>query len=174
MEKIELLEKNKNKILNFGIILLALFIAFQVYKSTDERINTLTGKKNEELKKNAVLQEIAALEKKIEGYKKVFAEKDMSSIVETISTIARSSSVDIVSIKPIEKETSADYVKLTFLITVSSPNYHLLGNFISQIEADKDVYMVSEVSINSADPENMKEGANRDLRVNLKISTVSY
>ena len=55
MDKIELLEKNKNKILNFGIILLALFIALQIYKSVDQQINSLTVKKNEELKKNRVM-----------------------------------------------------------------------------------------------------------------------
>ena len=174
MEKIELLGKNKNKILNFGIILLALFISFRIYKSVDQQVNMLIVKKNDELKKNKVTEEIAALEKKIVGYKKVFTRKDMSSVVEAISNIAKGSSVNIVSIKPVGEEAAGDYARSTFLITVSSPNYHSLGNFISQIEASKDIYMVGEVSINLADSENMKEGANKDLSVNLKINTISY
>ena len=174
MIKIELLERNKNKILNFGIILLALFIAFQIYKSADVRINTLTSRKDDELKKNRVIENIAALEKKIEGYKKVFAKKDMSSIVEAISNIAKNSSVNIVSIKPITEEAVAGYVKSSFLMTVSSLGYHSLANFISQIESNKDIYMVDEVNINSADFTASKEGINTNLSVNLKISTISY
>ena len=174
MEKIELLERNKNKILNFGIIILALFIAFQIYRSVDQRINTLAAKKNDELKKDRVMDEIASLEKKIEGYKKVFARKDMSSIVEVISSIAKGSSVKIISIKPIGEEAGADFIKASFLITVSSPDYHSLGNFISQIEADKDIYMIGEASINSPDSKHVIEGASTDLSANLKISTISY
>ena len=174
MDKIELFEKNKNKILNFGIILLAVFIALQIYKSVDQQINSLTVTKNEELKKNRVMEDIAALEKKIEGYKKAFDKKDMGSVVEAISNIAKASSVNIVSIKPIGEETSADYLKLSFLITVSSPDYHSLGNFVSQIEGNKNIYMVNEVSIKSADPENAADGAKANLNVILKVSTISY
>ena len=174
MIKIELLERNKNKILNAGIILLALFIALQIYKSVDQQINTLTGKKSDELKKNRVVEEIAALEKKMERYEKVFAKKDMSSIVEAISSIAKSSSINIVSIKPIAEKPSAAYTRSSFLLTVNSPDYHSLGNFVSKIEASKDIYMVGEVSINLADSKTSMEGTNTGLNVNLKVSTISY
>lgn len=174
MERNDLFEKNKSKLLNSGIIILAVFIAFQIYKTADQNINTLTIKKNDELERNRVTEEIAGLEKKIEIYKSIFPEKDMGSMVEAISNIAKNSSVNIVSIKPIGEEAGADYLKTSFLITVSSPGYHSLGNFISQIEANKDIYMVGEVGINSADSRTSIEGTNTDLSVNLKISTISY
>ena len=174
MEKMELLEKNKNKIINFGIIFLALFISLQIYKSDEQQIHALIREKSDEQKKNSVTEEVAVLEKKIEGYKKVFAKKDMSSVVEAISTIAKSNGVNIVSIKPIREEANADYVKSTFLIAVSSPDYHSLGNFISQIEASKDVYMVSEVSVRLADSRKSTESINTELSVNLRISTIAY
>lgn len=174
MEKIELLEKNKNKVLNIAIILFALLIVFNIYKSSDEQLNLLTAKKKDELKKNRVMEEIAVLEKKIEGYKKVFAEKDMGSIFDAISSIAKNNSVKIISIKPVGKETGADYSETSLLITISSPNYHSLGNFISQIEANKDIYSVSEVSIDSADSKSLTEGESTDLNVILKINTISY
>jgi len=174
MDKIELFEKNKNKILNFGVILLALFVAFQIYKSDDARLNSLIQQKEDELKKNRALAEIAGLEKKIEGYKKIFVKEDVGSVIDTISNIAKNCSIKIISIKPGNGETYSDYIKSAFLITVSAPNYHSLGNFISQIESYKDIYMVDEVSIAAAENNQPSENTNTNLNVDLKISTISY
>jgi len=174
MEKIELFEKNKNKFLNFGVIILALFIAFQIYKSADEQVNSLARQKEEELKKNKAVEEIAGLEKKIDGYKKIFVKEDVGSVIDTISNIAKNSSVKVISIKPGNGESFPDYIKSVFLITVSTPNYHALGNFISQIESYKDIYMVDEVNIASAENDQATGSINTDLNVNLKISTISY
>ncbi len=173
MEKIELSEKNKNKILNFGIIILALFIAFQIYKSSNEQVDILKNMKRNEIEKNKAMDKIAGLEVKIEGYKKVFTKKDISYVLDVISKIAKSSSVKFISIKPMEEERNFDYVRSSFLITVSSSDYHSLGNFISQIEASNDIYLVGEVNINYSDSNYAIEGNNTVLTLNLKISTIS-
>jgi len=167
MEKIELSEKNKNIILNFGIILIALFIAFQIYKSEEGQINALIQQKSDELKKNKASEEIAGFEKKIDAYKKVFVKKDFGSVMNAISNIAKDSSVRIISMRPGDEEKLADYIRSTFLITLSTPSYHALGNFISQVERDKDIYFVSEVNIISTE-------SNKDLKVDLKITAISY
>ncbi len=174
MEKIELFEKHKNKVLNFGVIILALFTAFQIYKSADKQLNSLIQQKDEELKKNKAAEEIAGLERKIGGYKKIFVKEDVGSVIDTISNIAKNCLIKIVSIKPGNEEAYPDYVKSAFLITVNTPNYHSLGNFISQIESYKDIYMVDEVSIASAEIKQPFESTNTNLNVNLKISTISY
>lgn len=174
MEKIELFEKHKNKVLNFGVIILALFIAFQIYKSANERVNFLIQQKDDELKKNRAAEEIAAFERKIEGYKKIFVKEDVGSVIDTISNIAKNCSIKIVSIKPGDEKAYPDYIKSVFLITVSAPDYHTLGNFISQIESYKDIYMVDEVAIALAENKQPLESASRNLNVNLKISTISY
>ncbi|MDD5465466.1 MAG: type 4a pilus biogenesis protein PilO [Candidatus Omnitrophica bacterium] len=174
MGKIEVFEKNKSKVLNLGVVILALFIAFQIYKSADERVNSLIQQKDEELKKNKAAEEIAGLERKIEGYKKIFVKEDVSSIINTISNIAKNCSIKIVSIKPSNEEVYPDYIKSVFLITVSTPDYHSLGNFISQIESYKDIYMVDELGIASAENKQSLESANMNLNVNLKISTIFY
>lgn len=174
MEKNALFEKNKNKVLNFGLIILALFIAFQIYKAADQQVNSLIQQKGDELKKNKAAEEIAGFEKKIEVYKKIFFKEDVSSVVDTISNIAKNSSIKIVSIKPGNDEAYPDYIKSVFLITVSAPSYHSLGNFISQIESYKDIYMVDEVSIASAEINQPFESKNTNLNVNLKISTIAY
>ncbi len=54
------------------------------------------------------------------------------------------------------------------------PNYHSLGDFISQIESYKDIYMVDEVSIAAAENNQPSENKNTNLNVDLKISTISY
>ncbi len=174
--KVEVLIKNKNKILNFGIIFLALIIAFQIYKSGNQRINSLIQEQEYELKKNKVSEDIAGLEKRIEGYKKNLVKKEMGSVMDSLSNIAKNSSVKISSIKPINDEVYGDYVKSSFLITVSAPDYHSLGNFISRVESYKDIYFIDEVSMSMGflESNQIKGKMGAGLRVNLKISTISY
>ena len=174
MEKLELLERSKNDILNVGVILLALFIAFQIYKSTDEKVTTLKTKQNDELKKNEVMDEISILEKKVEKYQRFFAKKDMSYVVNAISDIARNCSINITSIRPSGQEAGDDYTRPVFLLVLTAPDYHSLGKFISQIEDSKDVYMVGGVSIASGISGDVTGGNEMNLKVTLRISTISY
>jgi len=174
MVKIELFEKHKNIILNLAILIFAVFIALQFYKSGEKQINSLISQTKDELKKNMTIEEIISLENKFEGYKKVFVKKDMSSVMNTLSNIAADSGVTIVSIKPAEEEVNKDYIKTSFLVTLITPNYHSLGNFISQVEKNKDIYMVDEMSIRSTTSASEIKDSQANLNINLKISTISY
>lgn len=174
MEKNGLFEKNKNNILNLGIVILALFIAFKIYKGIEEQMDSLTRQKDNELKKNEAVEKIAGLEKKIDGYKKVFVKKDPGVVIDTISVIAKKCAVKVVSIKPAGEEARADYIKSSFSITIRAPDYHALGNFVSQIESYQDVFLVDEIKISSAIAARAAEGAGKELEINLKISTISY
>ncbi len=174
MEKNALFEKNKNNIFNLGIVILALFIAFQIYKGVDEKLSSLAQQKDNELKKNEASDEIAGLEKKIDSYKKVFVKRDLSAVIETISSIAKKCSVKVSSIKPYREEAYPDYIKSSFEITIDAPDYHALGNFVSQVESYQDIYFVDEVGINPVVFGQDAKGTGSDLKVNLKISTVSY
>ena len=75
MINLYLMERNKNKIANFGIIILALLIALQFYRSANNRISSLIQQQNEEREKNKIAADIAFFEKKSETYKKVFVKK---------------------------------------------------------------------------------------------------
>ena len=172
MEKNGLFEKNN--ILNLGIVILALFIAFQIYKGAQKQMNSLVLERDDELKKNEAAEEIAGLEKKIDEYKKVFVKKDPGAVIDTISAIAKKCAVKVVSIKPDSEEARADYIKLSFSITIRAPDYHALGNFVSQIESYQDVFFVDEIKINSAIAARAAEVAGKELEINLKISTISY
>ena len=170
----ELVEKNKNIILNFGIIILALIIAFQFYKSTNNQVALLVQEQNNEREKNKVVQDIALLEKKSEGYKKLFVKKDLASVMDIISGIAKDTSVKILSVKPSADDLVDGDSNPSFLITLSAASYHALGNFISKIENHKDVYLVREISIKSSivNPDTAEGKAN--LEATLKIYTIYY
>lgn len=176
MIKIEVILKNKNKILNFGMIFLLLFIALQIYKYGVRQMNSLAEQRENELKKNKVIENIVSLEKQIGVYKKVLVKKDLGSVMDTMSSIAKASAIKIISIKPIKEETYTDYLKSSFLITAQTPNYHSLGNFISQLESYKDIYLVDEVTVISSVSGYAGESSNKStgLNVNLKISTIAY
>ncbi len=170
----EIFEKNKNNILNLGIVILALFIAFQIYKGIEEKASSLAQEQDTELKKNEATVEIAAFEKKIDGYKKVFTKKDLGAVMDVVSVIAKQCSIKVASIKPDKEEAKSDYIKTSFVLTINAPDYHALGNFISQIESYQDIYFVDEVKISSTDNSRAMEDSEVGLKVNLKISTISY
>ena len=174
MVNYDLIERNKNKILNFGVIILALVIAFQLYKTTNDRINSLIQQQDNEREKNKVVEEISLLEKKADVYKKVFVKKDLASIVDVISGIAKGTSVKIVSIKPYAEEALDNYVNSSFLITLNAASYHALANFIRKIENHTDIYLVSVMNINSTANNTSVAGTDVDLEVSLKINTISY
>jgi hypothetical protein len=94
--------------------------------------------------------------------------------MDAISGIAKDSSIKIVSIKPYSEDKLGNYFSSSFLIILNAPSYHVLGDFISKIENHKDIYMVSEVSINSAIPNVDSTISNVELNVSLKINTIAY
>ncbi len=161
-------------IINAVVIIVALIIAFQFYKNSSNQIEDLVRQQNEAIEKNKVTQEIASLEKKAEQYRGNFVRKDLASVMDIVSGMAKSSSVRILSVKPYSEEPMDNYLNSSFMITMRAPSYHALGDFISKIENDKDVYLVSEVSINAV-PINIEgKEASVELDVNLKINTISY
>lgn len=170
----EQIERNKNTIVSICLIVLALIIALQFYLSANNQVSSLLEQQNSELEKNKVFEDIAALEKKAETYKKVFVKKDLASVMDIIYAIAKNTSVKIISVKPFAEESMGSYFKSSFLITLTASSYHNLGDFISKIENHKDMYLVSEVSINALPTNPDVVTANVDLNVSLKINTLSY
>lgn len=170
----EVFEKNKNNILNIGVIVLSLFVAFQIYNGINEKTDALAQQKSNELKKNEAATEIAAFEKKINGYKKVLVKKDLGAVMDSISEIAKQCEVKVVSIKPEGEESSTDYIRSSFALTINAPNYHALGNFISRIESYQDIYFIDELSMGSAGFRGAAEDIGSGLKINLKISTIAY
>ncbi len=166
--------KNKNLIFNLTVIILGLFVALQIYRYDNQQVRSLLEQREEEFKKNEVIREISTLEKKIDNFKNVFPRRDLSLIMGQISNIAKNNLIEIVSIKPVNEETYPDYIKSSFSMNIDVPDYHTLGNFISQIENNKDIFIVGEMSIVPRGINEIGEKIDKGLKVNLKISTISF
>ena len=167
MELTGFIVKHKNKILNITIIILALIIASNIYKKQLKETELLKSKKDGEIKKNAVLNNISQLEKMINAYKNLLTQRDTSLIIDTFSNMAKELGVKIASIRPGQEQKYPDYIDFPFDLAITTNSYHALGRFISAIESLPDVYMVEILDIKY-------ESNAGQLAVNLKLSAVRF
>ena len=76
-----LVNQYKNSVLNIAVIIIALIIAVNIYKSQARAIAALRESKDTELKKNTVLTSLSLSEKDINNYKEVINKKSISSVI---------------------------------------------------------------------------------------------
>jgi Tfp pilus assembly protein PilO len=162
------INKNKNKVFNIVLIVIALIVASNIYKKQVADINTLKANIEEEEKRNKTLVNIGKLDTKIESYRVLLPKKETSSYMNDINNIARDAGIKIMSIKPSGEETSPDYTKYLYDLTVSSSDYDSLARFINTLEVNKTVYMVDLLDIRSSSYNKEKE-----LSANLRVSAVA-
>jgi Tfp pilus assembly protein PilO len=144
---IDQINNNKNKILNGAMVAVALFVAYRVYQNQEKTFVSLTTKRDVEIKKNQVLEEICQLDSKINAAKKSVNNKDTSSVINTIANIAKGNEIKIISIRP-EKESGTEiYRKYPFELSISADSYHAIGKFISALENHPDIYYVALIRI---------------------------
>lgn len=174
MITVDLFAKHKNKFLNTGIIILAIFFASHIYSKQNQELDSLIQKKEQEIKRNSVLESISRFEKRVDAYKQFFTAKGLGEVVNDMTNIARDTRVQLLSVKPGAKEEHPEYLKTSFLISVKAADYHAIGVFISKIENYKDLYLVEVVNINSSDLDASGSDEEQQLNVSLRISTVSY
>lgn len=178
---INLFFKGKKNIFNLGIIILTLIIVSSVYRNQNKTIESLNIKKETEIKKNEVLNEISRSEKKFKSYGNLLGKKDATSVVDTIKNLAKDSGVEAISVKPGTEEVQLFYIKYPFILVISADSYHAIGKFIDKIESHPDVYFVDAISIRSQqesetlDKESaqMPKSANR-LIVDLILSIIAF
>ncbi len=168
MAQAELINKYKDMLINAGIIIVALIIAFNVYNGGSSNVESLRIKISEEEKKNIELDKIGKLEKKIAAYRTLLAEREASAVMSDISAIAKDAEVEVLSVKPSQKESRDNYNKAIFEVTVNAGGYDQLAKFINLVEAYENVYMVENIDINS-----QPELGKAELKASLSISSVS-
>lgn len=160
--------KNKNNLINIGLIVLALIIAKNIYSGQGGKIEKLRANKTMELKKNALIGDIGRLEKRIDAYKKVLYKRDTSSIINSITQIAGNSQIKITSVKPEEEKEYAAYNQISVKVSIVAADYHKIGDFISKLENAPDFYIIEEFSIRPLIEKSEAREADRlsaDLRV---------
>ena len=165
--------KNKSKIINAGVILLAIFVALSLYSMQNQQFVSLEESKNEEIKKSEVIESLTRVEKRIKSYKQTFIRKDLGSVIGAMTDISKDTRVKIISVKPGSEQQYPEYIKTSFLIVVRVADYHALGQFISKVENYKDLFLVEEVNINTISNFQTDKKAEKDLDISLKISTIT-
>ncbi|MDD5281574.1 MAG: type 4a pilus biogenesis protein PilO [Candidatus Omnitrophica bacterium] len=172
MITMDFFSKNKTKIINAGIILLAIFIALYLYSMQNQQLDTLVENKNEEIKKSEVIESLNRVEKRIDSYKQTFSRKDLGSVIGALTDIAKDTRVQVISVKPGAQQQYPEYIKTSFLIVVRVADYHALGQFISKVENYRDLFLVEDINISTVNNQTDKR-AERNLDISLKISTIT-
>ncbi len=173
--------KGKKKVLSIGIILFTIILALIIYRIQTKKIESLYVEKDLELKKNGILEEISRVEKTIKLYRNVLSKKEASSVINTVSNIARDSNVRLISIRPGNEENQPLYIKCPFILVIDADNYHAIGKFISSIENQSDIYFVDAISIRSQEESQMPDKEltgvpkpTNKLIVNLILSIIAF
>jgi Tfp pilus assembly protein PilO len=160
--------KHKNLIFNIALVLVAVFIARNfIYTPQLRESASLKQEKETEINKNAALEGISKLEKRVNAYKNFLVRKDTSLVIGTLSDMAKATGLEISSIRPEAEQKFLTYAKVPFSLEMSTDNYHALGEFISKVESSSDVYIVEDVNIRAP-------GQGNKLSVNLKVSKIFF
>ena len=173
MISMDFFDKNKNKIINSGVILLAIFAAVYLFNLQSQQFVSLEANKEEEVKKNEVLESLSRVEKRINSYKHTLNKKDLGGVIGAMTDIARETGVKVISVKPGTDQPYADYIKTSFLIVIKVPDYHALGKFISKVENYKDLFLVEDVNITLTGISQIDNKSEKDLDISLKLSTIT-
>ena len=173
MIAIDFFSKNKDKIINAGVMLLAIFAALYLYSMQNQQLAALKENKSEEMRKSDVIASLDRVEKRINSYKKTFTGKDLGSVIDAMTDISKDTRTKVVSVKPGTEQRQSDYIKTSFLIVVRAADYHALGNFISKLENYKDLFLVEDINITTVTSGQSEKRVDTDLDISLKISTIT-
>jgi hypothetical protein len=144
----ELLTKHKNSVINAVVLVIAAFIAMNLFRVTDKSYQELKNKQTSENKKNIAYESVSVLEKRIIEQKAVFGTpKDMSLVFSNISTFAKNSGVKVNLIKPLFNSSFPAYTKYLFEVDVNCPDYHKIGAFVSEMENSGQGYLIDEINV---------------------------
>lgn len=150
MNALLIINEHKNKILNIAIIVLALAVSNNIYKSQNKGLGLLKEKKEAEIKKGTLLEDISAVDKKLDVYRKLLrtGKKDKFLIINNITNIAKNFDVKVESVKPLGEQKYPAYIKYPSEVILSSNDYHTVGQIISELENyNNEVYIIDSFTI---------------------------
>lgn len=165
--------KNKNNLINIGLIILSLIIAKNIYSGQVKTIEKQKTNKDIELKKNVLINDISRFEKRINAYKKVLYKRDTTSIINSITQIASSSQIKVTSVKPEREKEYAVYNEISIRLSIVASDYHKIGGFISKLENAPELYRIDSISIRALGQTSSISGEDR-LSVDLTVTAVMF
>lgn len=159
----ELIRHSKNNALTVAALVIALVIARNGYRSERSQIENLKKQIENAKMKNTELLRIEKIRVKLQEFRTLINNKNISLAINKIGGLAKASAVNILIIKPGKEETLSSYVKYPFDLTISAKTYHAIGKFVSILENSDDIYVIKEMSIKASD---------ENLEANLQIFTI--
>lgn len=146
-----ILKKVKDNFISVLIIAICSMIAFKTYNKNCAALEQLKQVDEQEQKKNGVLQEISAMEKSFQGLREKINNKEITSSIYVLSTLAKNADVKIGSIKPMDQQQLEVFTRFPFELSVSAKDYHKLGRFVSILENAQEFYTVELLEITGND-----------------------
>ncbi len=132
--KIEDIIKKSDNLVIIAIILLGLIITVKVNAKNVSLSNTLTKKISVQKKMGSLFTKINESASDYQDYrKKIFFEKESSTIVNLVNEWARNYDVEVTSIKPQYTKESGKFLYVPIELEAKA-DYFGLGQFLSQIE----------------------------------------
>jgi Tfp pilus assembly protein PilO len=168
----DLIDRYKSKIANLLLIIIFVLISINIYKAQVKNMNSMKERKDVDAKQNKSLEDLSQLQKKIDGLIDFVNNKDISATITNFNNIAKESSIQIISIKPIGEQELPLYVKYPFELMVEATNYHKIGKFISKIESDPSIYAVEYLTMRPV--YETQYGSVKKIDTSLKISTFLF
>ncbi len=163
----------RNKGLNIAIVILAMAIAFNMYKKQVVVIESLKHAKEMEIKKGTTLEGINELEKRVKLYKDFANKKDPLALIKTFNKLARLIEVNVVSLKPDKSQEFPLYQKYPYNISLTSKNFNQLGKFISGVESSPEIFVINSAVIRPIGPVG-EDSPNDCLSLDLIVSTIFF
>ena len=155
--------KYKNQIPNILIIIVALIIGGSLYSNQVKKVGSLKVKEQEAIKVNQIISEIAASDKQISLYKQALGSGDMSVLINEVNDIAAQAQVKVLAIRPLNETALQAYAKQELEVSVSAPDSHRIGKFISGLENSEKVFIVGSftegISQSTADQYSRRQAA---------------
>ena len=171
------MKKDKlNQIVSVGVLIIAGFVAVNIYQRQAAKISQLQQIHNEQELKNQLLLSIAETKSRAQLYKQGFKAKDSREIINIITEIAQGAGVKIISLRPLERSSTDDkdkiYDKVLFKLDIQVEGYHQLGGFISRLENSPTIFIIESIQVDKL--LTARAGQVKSLQVALVISELSF
>lgn len=159
----------QKNILNIGVILVCVFIAYKIFVSQAEQVKAIKAETQVAEQKNMVLAQIVQSEKRLKSLRRNINNKDETSVINTLNMIAKDFGVKIIELRPVPEQKVLGYIKYPFALNIALDNYHTLGRFMSALESNPFLFTIDNISVNN---EEAGESRRYRLHVNLEVSTI--
>lgn len=164
------LDENTRIVLTAGIIaLVTILISSQVVRARTRAAEGIRLDAAEEARRLSIRKTIAKIDSLSKEYSSyLYDSSDTFALRDTISTLARRSNVDIVSMQPLPQGKMGSFAKTSFKARLRC-EYDQLGNFIAAIESLPKLIWIEEFTITGGDASEAVGMATRDRKRDIPV-----